>query len=476
MYLFAQACCLGWKIGNIQVSSIGLADDTCLLSDCVFKLQNLLQLTVEYCKKYHVELVPDKTKLLCFSPKGKEVCSFYWKLVSPISLDHSKITFTSEADHVGITRSVNGNLPHILARMSAHNRAVMAVLPAGLARGHRGNPAASLRVELLYGAPVLLSGVAALVLNKTETKALHHHYKLFLERLQRLHKCSPEPVVCFLGGSLPLTALLHLQQLTLLGMISRLGPSNILHRLGITILSNPSFNTSHSWFKDVQHICSQYSLAPPLAFLSNPPTQSSFKSTIKAKVMDYWERKLRAAAAGLKSLSYFKPAFYSLSRPHPVWSTAGNNPYEVEKATIQARLLSGRYRTCWLSRHWSSDPTGSCSLPHCWLNGPTPGTLPHLLLYCEDLLPARVRIASLWTKTLSEKPTLIPIVEKYFSLCQDQHLVLQFLLDCSVLPDVIKAQQVEGSWVLDTLFYLTRSFCFSVHKARLRILGKWNHK
>ena len=137
------------------------------------KLQN--HLAIDYCRKYHVELVPEKTKLLCFSPKGTEICSFYWNVVSPISIGNSKISFVEEADHVGITRSVNGNLSHILASMSAHNKAVNAVLPAGLARGHRGNIAASLKIELL------LSGAASLVLDKAETKALHHHYKLFLE-------------------------------------------------------------------------------------------------------------------------------------------------------------------------------------------------------------------------------------------------------------------------------------------------------
>ena len=38
------------------------------------------------------------------------------------------------------------------------------VHPAGLARNHNTNPPASLRVEALYALPVLLSGVARLIL------------------------------------------------------------------------------------------------------------------------------------------------------------------------------------------------------------------------------------------------------------------------------------------------------------------------
>ena len=33
-----------------------------------------------------------------------------------------------------------------------------AVLHAGLAKGHRGNPAASLKIETVFAIPVLLSG------------------------------------------------------------------------------------------------------------------------------------------------------------------------------------------------------------------------------------------------------------------------------------------------------------------------------
>ena len=179
----AQQSALGLDMNGIVVSSIGQADDTCLISDCVFKLQNLLTLTVEYCSKYHVELVPDKTKLLCFSCKGLETLTFYSKLVSPVSLGSNKIEFSEEAEHVGILRSVSGNLPNVLPRMSAHNGALMKVQNSGIAKGHRGNPAAGLRVQLLYGAPILLSGLPSLVLSKSEKDILNHHYKVCLERI-----------------------------------------------------------------------------------------------------------------------------------------------------------------------------------------------------------------------------------------------------------------------------------------------------
>ena len=54
----------------------------------------------------------------------------------------------------------------------------------------------------------------------------------FLECFLRLYKATPAPVVYFLAGSLPSSALLHLRQFYLLSMIARLGQENILHQHG----------------------------------------------------------------------------------------------------------------------------------------------------------------------------------------------------------------------------------------------------
>ena len=78
---------------------------------------------------------------------------YYDKLTSNINLNSQDIEFSGEAEHVGIIRSVNGSLPNLLARFTAHRKAVMSVLPAGLARGHRGNPATVLRVKKYMESP-----------------------------------------------------------------------------------------------------------------------------------------------------------------------------------------------------------------------------------------------------------------------------------------------------------------------------------
>ena len=117
-------------------------------------------------------------------------------------------------------------MPHILDRVTAHRRAMASFLHAGAAQHHRANPSATIQLERLYGSPVLLSGIASLVLNSKELGTVLRHHRVTLCRLQKLAKTTPDCVVYFLSGSLPSTALMHLRQLGLLGMLARLGDSS----------------------------------------------------------------------------------------------------------------------------------------------------------------------------------------------------------------------------------------------------------
>ena len=66
-----------------------------------------------------------------------------------------------------------------------------------------------------------------------------------------------------------------------------------------------------------------------------------------------------------------------------------------------------------------------------------------------------------------------PIVKKYTIDCPTtEHM--QFLMDCTILPDVILLHQKHGKVVHDSLLYLTRTLCYSIYKSRNKLLGKWN--
>ena len=276
------------------------------------------------------------------------------KAINYLSINYIPLAFTNATEHVGIIRSPDGqNLPHILQRISSHKKSLGAVLSAGAARSHRGNPAACLRTEKLYGLPVFLSGLGSLYLQESDLKILAQHYKETLQGLQKLYTLTPEPVVFFLGVSLPFRALLHLRQIGLFCMIARL-PGNVLHSISEYVLTTLPDSTM-SWFSQVKEICYTYDLPHPLLLLRDPPDKESFKHTVKLKITQFWQEKLRASAARLKdsSLCYFNPDFMSLVKPHPLWTTCGANSYETNKACIQAKYLSGRFRTDKLLSHFS---------------------------------------------------------------------------------------------------------------------------
>ena len=175
----AQESGLGITLHDLDVASIGQADDCVLVADNISSYKSILSLTIDYCTKYHVMLAPEKTKLLAFAaPRHKTIVEFS-KLTSKFVIKDREIKFSDTAEHVGIVRSSSGNLPHILDRVSAHRKALFAVLPAGLARRHNTNQAASLKVQSTFALPVLLSGVASLTLNSAEFDVLDKHLELY---------------------------------------------------------------------------------------------------------------------------------------------------------------------------------------------------------------------------------------------------------------------------------------------------------
>ena len=464
----AQDSKLGVKLpGDIVVSAIGQADDTVLVANNLQNLQSLLLLSQYYCAKFNVELSSEKTVLQGFAPK-KEVFEFeYLKKYSPVNIKDKKVGFHDTAEHVGVIRAVTGNLPHVIHRISAHKKAVGAVLQNGLAQSHRANHAARLKVEQIYGTPVLLSGLSSLVLTKHETTLVTFHHRETLRRLLRLFPKTPQSVIYFLSGSLPGEGLLHLQQLALFGMITRQQHS-ILHKHACNALTSKV--KSWSWFQQLREVCLQYQLPHPLTFLASPLPKEDFKLLVKKHVINYWEIKLRQEVSELSSLKYFQPQYMSLVKPHHLLTTAGSSPYEVTKAGVQAILLSGRYRTELLCRHWSNNPEGFCLTPSC--NGQDiMEDIEHILASCKSLAPTRVRLAEFTSNYVKNIPVLAQLV---LELSQPTHkLFVQFLLDCSAIPSVITLTQLHGKHILSHLFKITRTWCYSIHKKRLQILGRW---
>ena len=200
----AQESNLGVELArDIVVSRFCQADDILHLSNNLYSLQNLLQLSLYYCSKYNVELSPEVTKLQVITQKRlfKEV--EYLKEFSPVQINNIKLKFHDSAEHVGIIHAVSGNLQNLVSRISPQKKAVDAVLQNLLAKHHRANPAAYLKVEEIYRTSVLLSSLGPLALRKTEQNLINHHRLETLRSMLRLLPNTPHPSNYFLAGCLP---------------------------------------------------------------------------------------------------------------------------------------------------------------------------------------------------------------------------------------------------------------------------------
>ena len=339
------------------------------------------------------------------------------------------------------------------------------IVSSGLAHGHRSNPIAVLRVQKLYGFPVLLSGLASLTMLKSELNTIEQHFNSTLRCSQKLPSKTPLPVILFLSGSLPAVAELHLRQIGLFAMICRLPDGDTLKMIAHHQLSFAKAS-SGSWFLMIRNLCIKYSLPHPLDLMEHPPLNEHFKKLAKAHIIDYWEQNLRLQSSSLTSLAYFHPNYMSLTRPHPLWTTARDNVYEINKAMIQAWMLSGRYMIGKLTKHWDN-LGGHCWLPSC-MHSLQEESIEHMLTWCPSLAEKRQQMYKLWHKFATQHPHIEPILKTVTN--GSVELKCQFILDCSVLPDVIRQVQLIGEDVLNKLFYLTRTYCHSLHRTRQELL------
>ena len=454
----AQASSLGVDIGSAVISGVGQADDVILSSNDLHKLGLLAKLNENYCKDYRVKQVSTKTKLLAMYKPKHELLISYAKLTNQIKIDGTQVEFVNDAEHVGVLRSTHGNMPNILQRISSHKKALASIGCAGMSKSQRVNPAANIRIHNLYAVPILFSGLASLVLNTAELKTIAHHYKNTIQGLQRLHEKTPKSVVYLLGGCLPAEAILHIRQLSLFSMIC-LKPDDPLHKHGVYILSQCS-KSSKSWFFQIHEVLSLYGLETPLHYLTYPPNKIGFKNYVKKAVISYWHSVFIEESKGLRSLKYFKPELYSLTKPHYMWTTTAGMPYETSKSTVLARMMSGRFRTEMFCRYFSlENKEGYCTAPGC---NEVPGTLEHVLVTCPALNYTRERMYHMCLGKTVMFPSLHQLVREI--LVSDEETKTMFFIEPLAFDIVKQDAELIGGHYISTVSYLTRTFVFCMYR------------
>ena len=152
---------------------------------------------------------------------------------------------------------------------------------------------------------------------------------------------------------------------------------------------------------------------------------------------------------------------------HPLLWTAGANPHEVSKAVVQCKMLSGRYRTYQLISHWTDNQSSCCPSPLCMQ---TSETLEHVLIHCPAYTKTRLDLLRKWEGIMDHGIQLLATS----ALSKPPSYLMQFLLDASVLPETQMLVRFSGESVLYSIFSLTRTWCYTIHRERLRAIHAKN--
>ena len=126
-------------------------------------------------------------------------------------------------------------------------------------------------------------------------------------------------------------------------------------------------------------------------------------------------------------------------------------------------MLSGPYRDNWLMRHFSSSNDGKCSL--CSF---IKGDLEHYLRNCCKLSHQRLTIIDWWLYECQQNYCLISLLQS--KLEAPSNVFIKFLVNPSSDADVVYLIQ-HGLLQLDTIYKLTRTYCYSIHRERLKIIN-----
>ena len=70
-----------------------------------------------------------------------------------------------------------------------------------------------------------------------------------------------------------------------------------------------------------------------------------------------------------------------------------------------------------------------------------------------------------------DSPVCLQLLNKYQT--KPNVYKMQFLFDCSALLDVNVHTATHGSEIMELIFKLTRTFCYSIHGERLKKLDRW---
>ena len=423
-------------LGPMPTGALMVADDLTITSKTLTEMQTGITLAERDASRERYKFNTQKTMTIAMNAKHDP------KLV----LNGREVAVTQCEAHLGILRNnTNTNSDTIQARVRSARRATFDLLGLGY-HGFTGTgPQVAAMKYRQFIQPILLYGLEALVLSKTDRDILASYHRETLRCIMHIPKSSAIPAIHLLIGMPPIEATLHIRVMTLLRSVlaaeSGKPPAiyiRDLMRHQLT-MKNPD---SSSWAPYVKKLLEEYKLPRSSELLTNPPSKNQWRKMVKDAVHTTWTKRLKESARDMTSTQFLNLNACSTDHMHPVWQNLSSQLC-IRKATVRVLLLIQRYPLA------TSPLAGNKRSDMCPLCKTEPETVTHFVLRCKMLCQTRVRYLN----------HILNIYRSY-KLSIDPETLIRVLLDSTYLPD----ENLEFE-------RLCRNFIFKIHDRRSVILG-----
>ena len=265
-------------IGHFNVGALMVTDDLLLNSSNTPELQIAIALAEKDASREHYKFNADKTKIVAVKTPQD----------TPFLLYNKELGCSKDEPHLGISRNQqNNNKDTIGKRIQKARRATYILLGAGLSGIENVGPEVAIRGFTIYILPILLHGLEALVLTKTEVNDLALFQREMLRRFMKLSDSTAVSAIHLLSGTLPVEAEVHKQSLSLLRSALDVNPDCppavlmkdlVIHQLAM--------EESNRWATQMRSLLKQHKL-PSANTLIQPLKKQQWKEIVKV-VDKFW--------------------------------------------------------------------------------------------------------------------------------------------------------------------------------------------
>ena len=192
-----------------------------------------------------------------------------------------------------------------------------------------------------YVIPRLTYGLEVLNIKKKDINALEAFQVRCVKQLQGLPTKTANSAALALRGLLPVEACINKCALTLFCNVIR-DPQCIEYDIAMRQLAVKS-PTDTTFFSKVKNIFDLYSLPLCIHDTWKSPTKDQWKERVKTYPLTHVELIWKGDIENKSTLKYLNPKSLKVSKIHQVYDHVDNSTFDIRRAEVKARLLTGSY-------------------------------------------------------------------------------------------------------------------------------------